>query len=541
MSNRKVFHDSVIELPEQPGPTPSGLKVNATRPEQRNEKMMLSFSLAIPQTAHDQLEAAVAKGEVVSLDDLNDKYAVPAAEVDPLIAWLKNAGYEIVQVSKDRTSVFARATAAQIEQSLGVKMVRVTKDGLTYTAARNAPSLPAEIADSVHAVNGLQPYRHAHKQNRRVTPKNRIEGSSDRATTAAAGPARNIANTPPYLVQEVLKAYNADGLQVTGKGQVIAILIDTFPADDDLKAFWQRNNLGVSLAQIEKINVGGGPLPPTEGEETLDAEWSSGVAPGANVRIYASGSLQFSDLDRALDSILTDLSTQPGMRQLSISLGLGETFMTPGEVRTQHQKFLRLSAAGVNVFVSSGDAGSNPDGTGHGGNGPLQAEYESSDPNVIGVGGTTLVLDPTSGSVASETGWSDGGGGRSALFKRPAWQTGTGVPSGTQRLVPDVSLTADPNDGAFVFLNGGSVQIGGTSWSAPVWAGFCALINEARTNANMAPLPFLNPLIYPLLGTSCFRDIVSGNNGAFDAGPGYDMVTGVGVPDVKALIAALTK
>jgi len=143
--------------------------------------------------------------------------------------------------------------------------------------------------------------------------------------------------------------------------------------------------------------------------------------------------------------------------------------------------------------------------------------------------------------VASETGWSDGGGGRSALFKRPAWQTGTGVPSGTQRLVPDVSLTADPNYGAFVFLNGGSVQIGGTSWSAPVWAGFCALINEARTNANMAPLPFLNPLIYPLLGTSCFRDIVSGNNGAFDAGPGYDMVTGVGVPDVKALIAALTK
>jgi len=186
-------------------------------------------------------------------------------------------------------------------------------------------------------------------------------------------------------------------------------------------------------------------------------------------------------------------------------------------------------------------AGSNPDGTGHGGNGPLQAEYESSDPNVIGVGGTTLVLDPTSGSVTSETGWADGGGGRSVLFKRPVWQTGPGVPSGTERLVPDVSLTADPNDGAFVFLNGGSVQIGGTSWSAPVWAGFCALINEARTNANMAPLPFLNPLIYPLLGTSCFRDIVSGNNGAFDAGPGYDMVTGVGVPDVKALIAALTK
>jgi kumamolisin len=121
------------------------------------------------------------------------------------------------------------------------------------------------------------------------------------------------------------------------------------------------------------------------------------------------------------------------------------------------------------------------------------------------------------------------------------WQKGPGVPSGTNRLVPDVSLTADPTEGAFVFLNGQVQQFGGTSWSAPVWAGFCALINEARTNANKPPLPFLNPLIYPLIGTSCFRDIVAGSNGAFDAGAGYDMVTGVGVPNVKELIQALTR
>jgi kumamolisin len=132
-------------------------------------------------------------------------------------------------------------------------------------------------------------------------------------------------------------------------------------------------------------------------------------------------------------------------------------------------------------------------------------------------------------------------GGKSAFFERPVWQKGPGVPSGTNRLVPDVSLTADPTEGAFVFLNGQVQQFGGTSWSAPVWAGFCALINEARTNANKPPLPFLNPLIYPLIGTSCFRDIVAGSNGAFDAGAGYDMVTGVGVPNVKELIQALTR
>jgi kumamolisin len=538
MNHRKVFHDSIVELPEQPGVTPSGLKVNAAKPEQGDEEMALSFSLAIPQEAHDELEAAVARGEVVPLKDLNTKYAVAETQVDPLVTWLKSQGYTIVRIAQNRTSVFAHAKIAQIEKSLGVQMVRVTKDGITYTAARNAPSLPADIASSVHAIVGLQPFRHAHKHNRRVPPGNRHNGLGGQGKEVAA-PAPNISNAPPYLVNEVVKAYNAHNLPVTGKGQTIAILIDTFPADSDLLAFWQRNDLPISLAQVQKVNVSGGVLPPVEGEETLDVEWASGVAPGAKVRVYASGSLQFADLDNALDKISSDLEAEPGMRQLSISLGLGDTFMPAGEVRTQHQKFLRLAAAGVNVFVSTGDAGSNPDSTGHGGGGPLQAEYSSSDSCVIGVGGTSLVLDPA-GSVADETGWPDGGGGKSAFFKRPTWQNAPGVPSGTQRLVPDVSLAADPNQGAFVFLNGQPQQIGGTSWSAPVWAGFCALINEARAAANKPPLGFLNPLIYPLTGSASFRDIVSGSNGAFDAGPGYDLVTGIGVPNIAELMRALT-
>jgi kumamolisin len=92
-----------------------------------------------------------------------------------------------------------------------------------------------------------------------------------------------------------------------------------------------------------------------------------------------------------------------------------------------------------------------------------------------------------------------------------------------------------------VILNGRAKQIGGTSWSAPIWAGFCALINEARSNVGKPPLPFLNPLIYPLIGTSSFRDIVTGSNGAYSAGEGYDMVTGLGVPNVAELVNALTQ
>jgi kumamolisin len=529
MSPRKVFHDSVTELPEQMGVTPTGLKVNAARPEHADDKMTVSFSLAIPKPAHDELEALVAKGRTISPAEIDSKYAVSQSQVQPLVDWLKKQGFEIEHVSDDRTSVFARATVGQIEKALGVTMVRVTKNGITYTAARNAPSLPADIAESVHAIGGLQPYRHAHKHFRMIVPKNR----------ESSGPTTNIANRAPYLVSEILGAYNADGLSLTGKGQTIAILIDTFPSDEDLQEFWQRNNVHASLSQITKINVSGGTLPAREGEETLDAEWASGIAPGAKVRIYASGSLAFAALDRALDRILADLKSEPGMRQLSISLGLGEQFMQAAEVRTQHQKFLRLAAAGVNVFVSSGDAGSNPDNTGHGSAGPLQAEFASSDPCVVGVGGTSLVL-AASGKVSSETGWSDGGGGKSMYFPRPDWQKGNGVPGGTKRLVPDVSLAADPNEGAFLVVDGQVQQIGGTSWSAPVWAGFCALINEARANAQKSPLGFLNPLIYPL-ASRCFRDIVSGSNGAFDAGPGYDLVTGLGVPDMKALIQELAR
>ena len=284
--------------------------------------------------------------------------------------------------------------------------------------------------------------------------------------------------------------------------------------------------------------MGGGALPTPSGEETLDASWAGGIAPGATIRIYATDALSFVAIDKALDRIISDLATIPGMRQLSISLGLGETFMAPAEVATEHTKFLHLAAAGVNVFVSSGDAGSNPDSTGHSSTGPLQAEYESSDSAVVGVGGTSLRLNAT-GAVASETGWTSGGGGTSRFFARPAWQTGAGVAHGTKRLVPDVCSAADPNTGAYLVFQGHVIQIGGTSWSAPMWAGFCALINEARAKAGKAYLPFINPLIYKLIGTPAFRDVVSGSNGAFQCGPGYDQVTGLGAPNVKELIARL--
>jgi kumamolisin len=566
MSDTKVFTDSVTPLPEQPGLTRHGLMVNAAEPRHLDEKMTLLFSISPPRDTQKELEERVMKGNVVPIGELNRKYAAAKGDVTKLVSWLKGHGYRVTHVTPDNTGVYAQASVQDIQKSLAVNMVSVTKDGLTYTAAQNAPSMPSDVAENVHAIIGLQPFRKAHKNFRicaprlgnRVTPviarralrtrasKDGVEKKKARAATASRSasdtPSPNIENAPPYLVSEVMKAYNADGLGVTGKGQTIAILIDTVPTDSDLKLFWKLNNSSATLKQIEKINVKDGTLPPQEGEETLDVEWASGIAPGAKLRIYASGSLAFVDLDLALDRILADVATEPSMRQLSISLGLGESFMggPTGEVAAQHQKLLRLAAAGVNTFVSSGDAGSNPDSSGHSATGPLQAEYESSDPCVVAVGGTSLTL-ASNGQVATESGWSSSGGGKSAFFPRPVWQKIPGTPPDDVRLVPDVSLTADPSNGALLVLHGSITQIGGTSWSAPVWAAFCAMMNEARAKAGRPPLPFLNPLIYPLLGTACFRDIQTGSNGAYSAGPGYDMVTGIGVPNLKELIRALTQ
>ena len=107
------------------------------------------------------------------------------------------------------------------------------------------------------------------------------------------------------------------------------------------------------------------------------------------------------------------------------------------------------------------------------------------------------------------------------------------------RLVPDVSFAADPDTGCLLIYNGEVEQYGGTSWGSPSWAGLSALFNEARANANKTALSNLNASLYPLLGTTDFRDITSGSNGEYTAAIGYDEVTGLGVPEFDNLLASL--
>src|SRR4029079_18406370 len=291
----------------------------------------------------------------------------------------------------------------QIEKSLGVTMQNVTFQGETRPAATTPPALPRDIGDAVVGIDGLQPWARAIKRpvRRDKTPKARAAGSTSKAPAAS------------YKVYDILKAYDAHGLEVpgkgrvTGKGQTIAILIDTFPSMSDVKSFWQRNGLSLNDSQIQLINVQGRhtKLPPPQDEETLDVQWTSGIAPGATIRVYAAGSLFYPDLDRALEMVLTDAQKPGGPQHVSISLGSREDLVSEDELRVQAATFLKLAALGVNTFVSSVDDGSNPSLLGRGRGDESHVEYYASDPWVIAVGGTTLHFDAGSNTVVSEIAW----------------------------------------------------------------------------------------------------------------------------------------
>jgi kumamolisin len=507
---RVVFENSIRK------PSVGSLKVLKAS----NPRTEVEFQIAFKMRNLDSLKKRIASRRKVSASELNSNHYPQDSKYKALAQWLRRKGLKVHRTYGNRLTLEVSGTVAQAQKALGSQFSVVRVKHQNYVSALTPPSLPAKFADVVLGINGLQPYQELHTNPSFKTLKN--------------GARRNAGKKPPYLVSEIQKAYGADGLTQTGAGQTIAILIDRFPKDSDMTAFWKANNVPQSLSNIEKVSVVKKIPKKPQGEESMDAQWTSGIAPNAKIRIYASGNLSFANIDKSLQTIINDLPSQPNLKQLSISLGACESDLSPAQLQTDQQLFAAIASQNVSIFVSSGDSGS--EGMCSSGQG---VEYFSSDPSVTAVGGTTLKLD-ASGTVAKEKAWAGSGGGVSATFARPSWQMGNGV-TGDKRLVPDVALEADPNTGVYVVVNGKATQIGGTSLSAPVWAGFSALINEARAANGKTPLGLLGPRIYPLLGTSNFRDIKAGNNGAYPAKAGYDLVTGIGVPVMNQLLPTLVQ
>ncbi len=541
-ASRSILRNSIKDVVTPPvvGPAnPHRAFISRNTLKSDEAAATMEFEVALKMRNFSELQQRVAQGEHISSQEMAAKYDPLEADYQAITNWLTSQGFKITHPDEHHMAIFASGKVSQVQQALQVNFARVTLEGQEYTSAVTAPSVPGTISPLLVGINGLQPHLKAHKH--------LLKQQTQPQPNASSG------NTS-YIPSQIAQAYNASGLyttNITGSGQMIAIVIDTFPATNDLITFWQNNGVNQSIHNIQFVQVVSGSLPSPSGEETLDVEWSSSIAPGAKVRVYATTSLNFSNLDQAYQQIYTDATTHPelGIHQMSLSFGLGETYTTSSQVQTDDQYFVKLSSAGVTVFASSGDGGSTPGaGTSTDESGPLQAESPASDPNVTSVGGTSLTLD-SNNNETSESVWNNNtgssGGGTSIYFSRPSWQTGTGVPSGTMRLVPDIACAADPNTGAILYLNGSTEVVGGTSWSSPTCAAFCALINQSRTNAGLSSVGLLGPQIYPLMGTTNFRDITSGNNatsgssGNYNATTGYDEATGIGVPLVQTLAETL--
>jgi len=270
-----------------------------------------------------------------------------------------------------------------------------------------------------------------------------------------------------------------------------------------------------------------------DGEQILDIVNAAGMAPGLKQILFYEGSSDTLILNQmALDNTAKVLSSSWGWN--------------PADADSDDPIFQELAAQGQSFVSASGDSGAFNSST---------YFFPGVDPYVLQVGGTDLTTAGPGGAWSAETAWSQSGGGYFNDTPIPAWQQLPGVinsanlGSAVLRNAPDVAAESNFDDPTVV--NGQFVTgYGGTSFAAPRWAGFLALVNQQSVDNGRGTVGFINPTLYNL-GTSAsrasvFHDIARGSNpptvgdgSGFSAVPGYDLVTGWGSPAGVALIDQL--
>ena len=287
-----------------------------------------------------ELEARVAKGQRISPQELAQKYLPLAKDYQSVVAWAKSQGLTITRQDDHHLAVCVRASVGKIAGAFRVDFARVTYHGKEYTSAVSAPTVPATLSAVLQGVTGLQPHLHPHKHSiRRMAQAN------------LALP------TGSYRPAQIAAAYNITPLynsQINGSGQTIAIVIDTFPATSDLVQFWSTYGIAQSIGNIQFVQTVPGQMGAPSGEETLDTEWASSMAPGAKVRVYGATDLGNTDLDTTYQDILDDVMNHPGLNihELSMSYGSQETDTSGDELTFDDGLFATLASQGVTCFAA---------------------------------------------------------------------------------------------------------------------------------------------------------------------------------------------
>jgi subtilase family serine protease len=285
-------------------------------------------------------------------------------------------------------------------------------------------------------------------------------------------------------------------------------------------------------------------------ETSLDIEYAHAMAPGADLVLVVAASASGNAINAAEAAAIRKY---PGA-VISQSFGVPEAYINGGanntQVRQAHENYVLAEARGDTVIAAAGDLGATN------GFATANAQYPASDPAVLAVGGTQGLpypgglYDAKRERYGGEQVWNEQdfglatGGAASALFPTPPWQSQlqtTGF-----RTIPDVSYNAALNGGVQVFASPSVWVVGGTSAGAPQWAAIVAIANQARARLGRTPVGLVAPRLYALASSSSYHDITVGTN-ALGAGPGfsahagYDLATGLGTPNVAALVDGLNR
>ena len=324
------------------------------------------------------------------------------------------------------------------------------------------------------------------------------------------------------------------GVSLNGAGQIVGMLEFDGYNPADITRYEQNSGLG--SVPLENVFVDGysGHAGSGNGEVCLDIEVAIAMAPGlAKVIVFEAPNAS------PWEDILSVMANDNRAKALSCSWGGGPPSSTAETI------FRQMAAQGQTFFNATGDddafVGSVP--------------FPSDSPNVVQVGGTELLTLSPGGAYSSESVWNWGsgsgsGGGSSTFYAIPSWQQSVSMAinqgSTTFRNSPDVALTAD---NVYTVSDNGQISTsGGTSCSAPLWAGYTALVNQLAASNGQPPVGYFNPVLYSLALSNqyplLFHDITSGDNistrsgGKFLAVRGYDLCTGWGSP-TGTLISAL--
>jgi kumamolisin len=462
---------------------------------------------------------------ILSRDQFAQTYGADPSDVRTLVEFAADQGLAVASIDLARRSVWLSGTVAQMTQAFGAEMKLYSQNNRTFRGRSGTLKIPSDLSGIIEGLFGFD-------QRQQARTRFRVRSSAAQPLAAEAS-----SYSPPQVAQLYQFPQGA-----TGAGQTIALIeLGGGYQQSDLTTFF--SNLGINPPTVTAISVDSATNQPTgdpnsaDAEVLLDIEVSGAVAPGAAIAVYFAPNTTQGFLD-AITTAVHDQTTNPNV--ISISWGGAESTWTSQAMQSYDQAFQDAVALGVMVCTASGDDGSDDDQT----DGQAHVDFPSSSPNVLSCGGTTL--DSSNGTIESEVVWNDGsgngasGGGVSEVFPLPAYQDSANVPVSVNtgfvgRGVPDVAGDADPDTGYNVVVDGQSIVVGGTSAVAPLWAALIVLLNQQLGKS----VGFLNNSIYGALSATGFHDIVSGNNGAYSAGPGWDACTGWGSPIGTALLGGL--